>query len=87
MAYPVDTIRLSRTRIAPTHRFMQFDLNDAREARRCASRQTLLNRLRWAGKYHKVGIPRRPEAILIQDVEAIQKRVQLIERAEVIDHM
>jgi hypothetical protein len=31
---PVATIRLLRTRIAPTRRFMQLDRSDAREAKR-----------------------------------------------------
>jgi hypothetical protein len=31
--YPVATIRLLRTKIAPTRRFIQFDLIEAREAK------------------------------------------------------
>lgn len=30
--YPVESIRFSRTKIAPTRRFMQFERRDAREA-------------------------------------------------------
>ena len=33
--YPVASIRFSRTKIAPTRRFMQFERRDAREARVC----------------------------------------------------
>ena len=31
--YPVETILFSRTRMAPTRRFMQFERREAREAR------------------------------------------------------
>ena len=57
--YPVAMTRLSRTKTAPTRRFMQLDLREARDASVC----DFVRRSAYDESFvanHKIGIPTRP---------------------------
>jgi hypothetical protein len=58
--YPVATIRLLRTKIAPTRRFIQFDLMEAREAKVWADVSRFRGRRVSSKPYHKVRVPTGP---------------------------
>lgn len=69
--YPVATIRLLRTKIAPTRRFIQFDLMEAREAKVCGC--VIYRGLRVSSKpHHKVRVPTGPQTIRVQNIYVVQ---------------
>jgi len=76
--YPVESIRFSRTKIAPTRRFMQFERRDAREANVCdnTSGRLVENRQTFSLEAnHKICVPTRPQVLRVQQVYVIQVRM------------
>ena len=85
--YPVPTIRLLRTKIAPTRRFIQFDLMEAREAKVWVDVSYIVVASVSSKPYHKVRVPTGPQTIRIKNIYVVQIGTQSCRRVEVVNHV